>query len=103
MYHPYLPKIKFMTEEFGINEITIGLEWTSTQDYRDPFHSLVSYDVNVEPNDDIIVVMVDTLRANLTVLYNIPYNVSVVAAFCGQMNASDIAELMYGESTLSST
>ena len=98
------PEIVFNNEDFGMDGITISLEWQSmlTQAVNNSFEYLVSYDVNVMPSVDATVIMIDLTRANLTVSYNAPYNVSIVAVFCDQMNTSrsTIIELIYGEYTL---
>ena len=42
----------------------------------------------------------DSDRANVTVPYNSPHNISVIADFCGRINASTITEVYYGKRTI---
>ena len=97
MYRPNSPEISFKQEEFGRDRVTVSVEWTSTKELENSFESHVSYGVSIKPSTDVTIVKIDTTRANMTVSYNVRYNVSVVAVFCDQMNTSDVIELMYGK------
>ena len=95
MYHPKSPEIVVTNENFGMDEVTISLEWLSTQ--KNSFESLVSYNVNINPSVGIKVPMVDAMRANLSLPYNILYNVSITSLFCDEINTSTIINLVYGK------
>ena len=98
MYHPKCPEIVVTKKDFGMDEVTISLEWLATQELTEnSFESLASYNVNVEPSTGVKVVMIDVTRVNLTARYNTLYNVSVIAIFCDQINTSTIIELNYGK------
>ena len=85
-------------ENFGEDEVTVSLEWTSTQEIiEDSFESFTSYNISAKPSESVKVVMVDAMRANLIVPYNVLYNVSVTADFCDLFNASTVMNLMYGK------
>ena len=62
-----------------------------------PENSLVSYNIIVFPRNDTMISIIDSTRANLTLSYNIPYDVTVVADFCGQRNATKLTEFTYGK------
>ena len=97
-YHPNSPKIVVTKEVFGMDEVTVSLEWLATQELTErSFESLVSYYIRVKPSMGIKVIMVDATRANLTMLYNTLYNVSVTAILCNQINTSTIVKLYYGK------
>ena len=55
----------------------------------------VSYNTSTEPEIDATVILISNTRANLTLSYNTPYNVSVVADPCGHQ-ATIIIEIFYG-------
>ena len=101
MYHPKSPEIVVTKEDFGMDEVTISLEWTSTQELvENSFESLISYNVSIKPSVGAnVVIMVDVTRANLTVPHNTLYNVSITAIFCDQINTSTVTiiNLMYGK------
>ena len=88
-YQPNPPEVDF-EEEFGVERVTILVNWTQ------PENPLVSYNIRVDPTSGTMVTIVDSTRANLTLSYNTPYNVTVVADFCGQRNATAQFELSYG-------
>ena len=59
------------------------------------------YNISIEPiiNSDSIhnnIIMVSNTRANLTVPYNTPYNVSIVADLCGSQAITQV-KIHYGE------
>ena len=101
VYHPDSPEIILSSEDFGMDNITISLEWQSklTQELNDTFEYLISYNVNVYPSINTRISVIDATRANLTISYNVHYNVSIFAVFCDQTNTkrSTIYELIYGE------
>ena len=92
-YQPNPPKVDF-EEEFGLERVTIHMNWTKSE------NSLVFYRVSVIPRSGITVSIIDSATANLTLAYNTPYNVTVVADFCGQMNATALIALNYGMRTV---
>ena len=80
-------------EVFGIERATISLQWT--QEIHQGL--LVSYHLSVVPMDDTTLTMSGNTRAILTLPYNAPYNVSVVADFCDQRNVTTLIELNYSK------
>ena len=80
-------------EIFGTERAAISLQWT--QEIHQGL--LVSYHLSVVPMDDTTLTMSGNTRAILTLPYNTPYNVSVVADFCGQRNSTTLIELNYGK------
>ena len=92
-YQPNPPKVDF-EEEFGEERVTIHLNWTQSE------NSLVSYSISVVPRSGITVSIIESTIANLTLAYNTPYNVTVVADFCDQRNATALIALNYGMFTV---
>ena len=80
--------IHLESEEFGTEHVTVNLEWIKEDgvDYR------VMTIPQVAPIPSKM-----SMNAQLTLSYNISYNVSVVATLCGQTSA-DFIELYYCES-----
>ena len=62
-----------------------------------PKNSLVSYNIRVYPRSGTTVSIIDSTRANLTLGYNTPYNVTVVADFCGQSIITKLIKFTYGK------
>ena len=87
-----------------MENVTVSLEWQSklTQGFNNTFEYLISYSINIKPSIGARISKIDANRVNLTVPYNIPYNVSIFAVFCDQMNThrSTIYKLIYGEYVL---
>ena len=79
-------------KEYGMDKVAVGLYWAQ-ENHENLF---VSYVVSVIPTVDATVTMISTTRANLTLYYNTPYNVSVVTDLCGSQ-ATTIIEIHYGE------
>ena len=73
-YHPSPPEVGF-EEQFGVDSVTVFLQWTEELN-----NLLLTYHVSVEPMTHI---NTGNGRANVTLLYNTPYKVNVVADFCG--------------------
>ena len=86
-YRPNQPEVD-LEEQFGVDNVTVFLQWI-----EELSNSLVSYHVSVEP---MAHVNADNSRANLTLLYNIPYNVSIVADVCNRINATTKLMKNYG-------
>ena len=83
--------ITSLSEHFEINNITVILGWT-------PESSLYRYNVNVVPQPEVKWFQNDSTRAQLTIAYNVLYNVSVIAThLCGQNSVTAMIELYYGE------
>ena len=80
---------------FEEERVTIYLNWTQSE------NSLVSYSVSVGPRNGATVSIIDSAKANLNLTYNTPYNVTVVADFCGQRTATALIELNYGNVIIS--
>ena len=85
---PSKPEVSLI-EEFGVDNVTVFLQWTS-EEISNP---LVTYHVSVEPMAQI---STGNGRANLTLLYNTLYKVNVVADFCGRRNANATLLKNYG-------
>ena len=62
-----------------------------------PENLLVSYNIRVNPRNGTTVSIIDSTRANLTLAYNIPYNMTVVAEYCGQENVTMLIKFSYGK------
>ena len=86
-YHPNQPEVS-LDEQFGMDNVTVFLQWTEELN-----NSLVSYHVSIEP---MAHVNTDNSRANLVLLYNTPYNVSIVADVCNRINATTTLMRNYG-------
>ena len=67
-------------EEFGIDQVVVGLHWA--QQNHDNLQ--VFYNVSIVPMTNTEVTMISNTGANVTVPYNTPYNVSVVADLYGR-------------------
>ena len=80
-------------ETFGVETVTVSLQWT--QEIHQGL--LISYSVYVLPVGGVTIAMFSNTRANLTLSYNTPYTVSVVADICGQRNSTTFIELNYGK------
>ena len=84
-------------EIFGTERAAISLQWTQ-EIHQGLF---VSYHLSVVPVANATLTMSGNTRAILTLPYNAPYNVSVVADFCGQRNSTTLIELNYGKRNIS--
>ena len=60
-----------------------------------PETPLVSYNIKVYPRSGTTVSIIDSTRANLTLAYNISYNVTIVGD-CGQINTTTLIKFIYG-------
>ena len=91
------PEVVIFAEVFRMDKVTISLQWM-----QEVFHEwFVSYNITILPQlnsmaDVVTWTMINNVRANLTLLYNTPYNVSVVADFCGRQSTT-LIEIYYGE------
>ena len=74
--------------QFGTHNITVFLEWTQEDG--------VSYNVSSLPQ--VALKFTRNTSVQLTVSYNIQYNVNIVAfeSFCGQKSATTAVELKFG-------
>ena len=72
-----------------MDSVIVLLQWT-----EDISNSLVIYNVSVEPLANVVK---GSGKANLTLLYNTLYTVSVVADFCGRRNATTTVMKNYGK------
>ena len=76
----------------GTDDITITLSWTQQQE------SSVSYSVSIVPRETLTEGLGQGSRnATVTVAYNTPYIVSIVANLCGHNISSNTTTLNYGE------
>ena len=93
VFQPNPPNISFK-EYFETETIIIGLYWM-----QEPDESLVSYRIHaVISNTNTTyysVSVVDKTRVNLSLAYNTPYTVNVVAKFCSRKNSTTVIEVNY--------
>ena len=89
-YQPSPPEVS-LEEQFGVDNVTVDLQWT--EELNSSFN-LVTYHVSVEPMAHVVT---GNSRANLTLQYNTPYNMSVVADVCGRINATTTLLVNYGK------
>ena len=82
-------------QDFRPDNITMILMWS--QEIHDNFQIPVSYRVSVLPMMKATLTMVTSTWVNITLLYNILYNVSVVADFCGQRNTTMLVGIYYSK------
>ena len=75
-----------ISEQFRAKDISVTLEWTGTNG--------VSYSVRVDP--EVAVNYTGRNSAQITVLYDIKYNVSVIAALCG-ITTTNFAIIHHGK------
>ena len=85
------PPIVARSEQFGMDGVTVILEWSQE-------NNGTSHNVSVVPL--VAIWSTGSTRVQLTVLYNTLYNVSVVATLCGRHNATTTVELSYGKCLL---
>ena len=76
--------------QFGTESVTVILDWTSE-------HPGASYNVSVVPQ--VPIMYTGNTRAQLNVLYNTLYDVSIVATLCAQssIRTATTIGLNYGE------
>ena len=90
------PLLIVIEEEFGMDNVVIGLHWDQ-QNHKNLF---ATYNISILPtinaNITTSILMVSNTRANLTVPYNTPYNVSIVADLCGSQATTQV-KIHYGE------
>lgn len=93
-HQPNPPNVSF-NAYFETERVIIGLYWI-----QQPDESLVSYRVHAVASSTNITYsapVVDNRKANLSLTYNTPYTVSVVADFCGERNSTTLIEVKYRE------
>ena len=76
-----------ISEHFQMNFVSVTLKWTAKNG--------ISYSVNVNPETAIN--YTGEWSAQLSVLYNTKYNVSVVASLCGTSQAVNSMTINYGK------
>ena len=86
------PRLKVIEEQYGIDSVTVTMEWTQHND-------VTYYTAKVSPMVPLMSVR-DTSR-QLTILYNVMYNFSVVAATPFR-NSTSSTIIYYGEDQLQS-
>ena len=76
------PEVHIFAKVFRMDKVTISQQWL-----KEVYHEwLVSYNIIIFPQLDPladVITMINSTMANLTLAYNTPYNVSVVADLCG--------------------
>ena len=78
------------SEGFGVDRVTVGLHWT--QEIHQGSACILPCQCCTYMVDATLTMSGNT-RAILTLPYNAPYNVSVVADFCGRRNVTTLIEL----------
>ena len=81
-----VPRASVSLKQMETDSVTVILEWVQENG--------TSYNVSVVPQASIRFTRSTSIQ--LTVLYNVLYNVSIVASLCGQ-NTTGISVLSYGE------
>ena len=92
--HPVPPDVTIRgnSEFFGPEDYMIILEWTKVD--------TVSYCISIYPQDFATIMWLPGRTSiQVTVSYNIQYNVSVEATLCGHHNKTTVFELHYGKYT----
>ena len=85
--YPHPPKINRVNPElFGEDNVTISLEWTNSIE--------IAYYINITP--PVPIMHHGKTNASVTVLYNTPYNVSMVGSLCGQNSTHSATEIYFG-------
>ena len=89
---PTVPVVQISSEQFGMNNVTVILEWINEG-------GGVSYNASVTPECPQIEMFTGngTQGIKLVLLYNTQYNLSTVATLCEENSAASITELNYGE------
>ena len=80
-----------MSEMFNSGSVDVSIQWSNP-----PVPSGVSYDVSVTPPIESAV-MIRGTSAQLTVMYNIRYNVSIVATNCAGESVPFLTQIFYGK------
>ena len=80
------PSVITIEEQFGTENVTVVLEWAK-EDH-------VQYNATTFPH--VTMWYINKTIVQLTVPYNSPHKVSVVATLCGR-NATNVTELHYGK------
>ena len=86
--HPHPPEVN-VTSNLSSNSVTVNLDWIEEDG--------VSYNVSVTP--PLMIRQVCSTCVELTVLYNIVYNVSVLSTLCGCNTAATVIKLIYSKWT----
>ena len=84
--HPHPPEVN-ITSNLSSDSVTVNLDWTEEDG--------VSYNVSVTP--PLMIRQVCSNCVELTVPYNIVYNVSVLSTLCGRNTAATVVELIYSK------
>ena len=85
----YTPRLRIIEEQYGINSVTVTVEWTQKINVG------VTYTAKVSPMVPLI--SVGETNRRLIILYNTVYNFSVVAATPCRPNATSSTIIDYGE------
>lgn len=87
--YPNPPEVK-VTETFGVDSISVTLNWTQEND--------LSYDLTIAPYTTVhSMFLYNNAVIELVALYNNVYNVTITTSFCGLNNATSVIQLYYGE------
>ena len=86
-----MPVVQVSSEQFGSDNVTVILEWPNEE-------GGVSYSASVTPESLLAEMLTGNgTRIKLVLLYNIQYNLSIIASLCEEDSATSITELNYGE------
>lgn len=86
----YTPSVFIVLEEYGVDNVTVALEWTQQMQAGDT----VPYNVSISPLVPIIFNGSTSLK--LALEYNLEYNLSVEADVHCESNATAFVTLYYG-------
>ena len=87
---PTSPVVQVRSEQFGLDNITVILEWHNEG-------GGVSYSASVTTESLAVEMLTGHASIELVLLYNTQYNLSIVASLCGVNSTTSITELNYGE------
>ena len=90
-YYPNAPDVEY-SEEYGLDRVNVSLNWSQEAEI------LVSHRVCVLQRKDTEVLCTNSeAKATVILHYNVQYNVSVSADFCGLNSNTTLIDLNYGE------
>ena len=89
----YKPTFSISEEHYGADNVTVIVKWTQAEQVQQVY---VLYSSTVVPSDVSVITTGITSR-QLTIPYNMEYNLSIVATTPCRPNATAVIKLNYGE------
>ena len=87
------------SEEFNCNRIVLLLEWIVSLSQQYYQRLLKNASINIIPDPEMIIAYLGNMSAQLTLLYNIEYNVTATQpGVCGRPNQTEFILLNYSKS-----